>query len=114
LPLLRICIPGKVLLPFGKVVEHRVLSLHRGFKSQSSKIQVGIESPPHTAPRVAAGQHPYPELQYALQSVPDVPAVAHNYLERAFVLRLPTMARSSWHKGTCAVAICMSEPAVEP
>lgn len=44
-------------------------------------------------------QHPCPECQNTLRCVPRVPAVAHHYLERALVLRLPTTARSSSHKG---------------
>lgn len=48
---------------------------------------------------MAAGQHPCPECQNTLRCVPRVPAVAHRYLERALVLRRPTTARSSTHKG---------------
>lgn len=49
-----------------------------------------------------------------LGSAPDVPAVAHHYLEKALVLRLPAMARSSSHNPTRTAAIWMPEPAVQP
>lgn len=45
MPLLRSCVPRKWSLPPVKVPKYRLLSLCRSFKSQSSKMHVGRESP---------------------------------------------------------------------